>query len=114
MCSKRSSVMLHWRKVILTFPDGTPAFTCSRNFRVDACLRDKIKALLDKGVVTVACCCGHGKYPETIVVRRFIGNQPYLIELNSGIPIRNRTVRIYKRDAEGFYYIPEVQKYGKA
>jgi hypothetical protein len=39
--------------------------------RIDPCMRWKIEAL--KGYLifnkTVACCCGHGKYPETIVVK---------------------------------------------
>ena len=28
---------------------------------VDACISDEIKFLLDSGVITVGCCCGHHK-----------------------------------------------------
>jgi len=53
---------------------------------------------------TVACCCGHGKYPETIVVKNRKGEA---WELNSGIKIPRKR-RFYTRDSEGHYYIQEV------
>lgn len=31
---------------------------------VDKCLLDEIKSLIDFGVVTLGCCCGHGKMCE--------------------------------------------------
>lgn len=42
---------------------------------IDACIAPIIKALNDGGVVTIACCCGHGKRPGSIVLadgREFI------------------------------------------
>jgi len=51
----------------------------------------------------IACCCGHGKYPMTLVARYSFSNQ----ELLSNIEIP-RKKRFYKKDKEGYYYIPEV------
>jgi hypothetical protein len=31
---------------------------------VDACIADEIQELNDKGVITLGCCCGHGKAGE--------------------------------------------------
>lgn len=52
----------------------------------------------------VACCCGHGKYPMTIVVRNF---QSLVWELLSNKRIPRKT-RFYVKDKQGYYYIPEV------
>ena len=35
---------------------------------VDKCLLDEIKSLIDFGVVTLGCCCGHGKMSGYIQV----------------------------------------------
>lgn len=32
-----------------------------RNVVIDACIADEIKVLNDNGIVTLSCCCGHGK-----------------------------------------------------
>jgi len=56
-------------------------------------------------MVTLASCCGHGKYPETIVVKTIYG----MFEWNSGVKIP-RKKRFYIKDSEGIYYIPEVMK----
>lgn len=37
-------------------------------FSVDKCLLKEIRALRDAGVVTIGCCCGHGKKPGYIQV----------------------------------------------
>lgn len=74
--------------------------------RMDPCMRPLIKFLNGKGFNTIASCCGHGKYPMTII----IGSKQHLpIEVLSGISI-NRTRRFYKRDKKGVYFIPEVVK----
>ena len=42
---------------------------------IDSCIFPIIKALNDGMVVTIACCCGHGKRPGSIVLadgREFI------------------------------------------
>ena len=56
------------------------------------------------GIVTLACCCGHGKYPTTIVVKR----GKAVRELRTGIALSAKR-RFYRRDASGFYYIPQVK-----
>jgi hypothetical protein len=77
------------------------------NVRIDKCMRDFIRNL-DQGFngtyQIMACCCGHKKYPMTIVVKNRRGQ---IFDLISNVDIP-RTRRFYKRDKEGFYYIPEV------
>ena len=38
------------------------------NTRIDECMRDFVEWLSIKHRV-VACCCGHKKYPKTIIVK---------------------------------------------
>jgi len=54
---------------------------------------------------TLGSCCGHGKYPETIIIECPVTKKRY--EVFSGIEIP-RKKRFYVRDNEGEYYIPEV------
>jgi len=65
--------------------------------------------LLKSDYATVASCCGHGKYPITVVVRWIENGNPTYYELftNTKIP---RTRRFYKKDKQGYYYIPECMK----
>lgn len=58
---------------------------------------------LKKEVKTLACCCGHFKYSMTIVVEM----NKKIFDLVSGKSIP-RQRRFYKKDSEGYYYIPEV------
>ena len=71
---------------------------------IDECLRDKIKALNKEGKKTYACCCGHGKYPMTIVMQDKAG---LFYDLISGAIILRRR-KFYKKDKDGYYYIPET------
>ena len=67
-----------------------------------------IKYLQREGFETVACCCGHGKYHMSIIVRfhkRLV--RPIYQEILSSTNIP-RTRNFYKRDKQGHYYIPEV------
>jgi len=78
------------------------------NPRVDKCMRDCISALeamshRSSYIRVVACCCGHGKYPRTIVMGNSAGTR---WELLTGIMIPRKR-KFYKRDSEGYYYIPE-------
>ena len=76
--------------------------------RIDPCMRKLIQNLnarFKKGVRTVGCCCGHGKYPMTIVIDFGYGN----FEIIHGKTIP-RKKKIYKRDKQGVYYVPEVSK----
>lgn len=93
MCKKRSSV----NGVVVL--DHTAKW-----IRVDACMRHLINSLSMHGYRTVGCCCGHGIYPMTIVCKT---QSNRFFELISGLDIPRKS-RFYKRDSEGFYYIPEV------
>ena len=89
MCNKRNSRQAE--------------ITPKRFVRVDGCLPYLISNLNVLGIRTLACCCGHGRYPLTIVVKTELGN----LELASGFAI-HRKKRFYKKDKQGYYYIPEV------
>jgi hypothetical protein len=75
--------------------------------RIDPCLRETIKNLQKEGIVTLSSCCGHGKFPKTIVVRTVDGRT---VEYFSGVEIP-RKKRFYFRDCEGRLFIPEVDHY---
>lgn len=99
MCKKRNSV-------ILKFPDRDfPWLTVNESCRIDPCMRQKILKLFHRGVRTVACCCGHGVYSETIVVKNRVNNCFYELNSMKNVP---RKKRFYKKDKKGFYYIPEA------
>jgi len=54
----------------------------------------------------VACCCGHhGKHPMTIVV--YNKSKSFYFDMVSGKKIP-RKKKFYKKDKQGYYYIPEV------
>jgi len=67
---------------------------------------DNITVSFGKNCFLVACCCGHGRYPTTIVVKYSSGRIREVLS-ETDIP---RTRNFYKLDSEGFYYIPEVVK----
>ena len=83
------------------------------NPRKDKCLITKIELINAMKVYqTLSSCCGHNKYPETIVVmdrkskRVSLFDSPHIF-LGYG---RRKGNRYYKTDQENFYYIPEVSK----
>ena len=85
------------------------AYKGSSNPRIDKCMINCINTLdamsHKSHIKVVACCCGHGKYPRTIVVQ--VKGQDIAWELLTGTIIP-RKKKFYKRDEEGYYYIPEV------
>jgi hypothetical protein len=89
MCDKRSTVTLK---------------LSDKTIRVDSCMREKILALNENGITTLACCCGHGIYTETIVVSGGIILAKNVEKFVTTSRIRN----FYKKDTNGYYYIPEV------
>ena len=91
MCEKRSSVNGKIRGKLV---------------RLDSCLRVKIDRLNKDGFRTVASCCGHGRYPETILYRTAWGSVGVLGWPSIQI---SRTRNFYRQDSHGFYYIPEIQ-----
>lgn len=90
MCKKRNSkTLIGW--------DNKP-------FKVDECLRNLIVVLNKPNYRTLACCCGHGKYPMTIIVKL---SDNRIMEIMSMTEIK-RKKRFYLKDKQGFYYIPEL------
>lgn len=74
--------------------------------RIDRCIANLITALEGNPKLTLlASCCGHSRYPLTIVIRE----QNEIREIISGTAIP-RYRNFYRRDSHGFYYIPEVSK----
>lgn len=88
------------------------------NTRIDVCIKPFIKWLKNKHIL-VASCCGHGKYPLTVIVKEGISMMP--IGQKNKIVFREiisqkiipRTRNFYKKDSEGYYYIPEVEEHWK-
>ena len=93
MCDKRSSVRLK-------LPNG-------KVIRVDACMRDWIFRLNRSGIETLGCCCGHGRHRKSVVVKDTKGR---IIEGITGVPIPRKR-RFYVADEDGYYYVPEAEKY---
>jgi len=56
---------------------------------------------------TLSCCCGHEKYPKTIVIKDLEDGRVF--EVFSNITM-TRKKKFYKKDKQGYYYIPEVLK----
>ena len=78
------------------------------NNRIDKCIRNLVNFLQERGWVTVGSCCGHNKYNLTVVVKFSTNGQNEYKELFSNTPIP-RTRRFYKKDVDGYYFIPEVE-----
>jgi len=78
--------------------------------RIDPCMKPCLTLLsvFLNGAKVVACCCSHGHkdYPKTIVIET-IGKYKNHFELFSGVKIP-RKKKFYKKDKQGFYYIPET------
>ena len=79
------------------------------NPRIDKCLILIINDLNKKKELrTLASCCGHGQYNPTIVVKDKVGNI-FEFYSNKSLTYRKRN-RYYKKDENGFYFIPELIK----
>jgi hypothetical protein len=75
------------------------------NPRIDHCLQLVLGDIKNLGFKPVASCCGHGKYPMTVVVRCPDGT---FMEYFSKTTIpRKKRNRYYTRDSDGYYYIKE-------
>lgn len=72
--------------------------------RIDPCMKSILNHI--HGDV-IACCCGHGKYPMTIVKKVGFSDNPLFLEIISGKEIPRKR-KFYKKDNKGYYYIPEV------
>jgi hypothetical protein len=80
-------------------------FWQGKNIRVDIDMWEIIYSLLQHGYKTRGCCCGHGKYPMSIIYQE--GHKFYELFSGAYIPrIRN----FYVKDKQGIFYIPESIK----
>jgi len=97
MCNNRNSVFIQLGNM--------------KPFRVDSYMKNIIYALNQHGIETLACCCGHGKYPMTIIYKsskQYQTGNIYEFVTGWGI-LRKR--RFYQVDKKGYYYIPEVMNH---
>jgi len=78
----------------------------SSNTRIDQCMNSLISNLNTYGIKTYASCCGHGRYPMTIIIKH--KNGMFFDICNTIFIPRKRN--FYKRDNLGYYYIPETVK----
>ena len=78
--------------------------------RIDPCMKN-ICEFIDEhsGYEVVSCCCGHGKYSPSIVVVAGSFFREIFSDVEIDKPI-NVKPRFYKKDKQGYYYIPEVIK----
>jgi len=83
----------------------------SGDTRIDPCMRKIVKFINDEtSYNTKMCCCGHGKYPPSLIVvntkiAAFYSNP---LEIFSNHSFKHGQKRFYKRDKKGVYFIPEV------
>lgn len=81
-----------------------------KSISIDECIADKVKELNNGNYRTIGSCCGHGKYPPTIILQaRYekqrctsFGEKPLRYEYYSG-KIVNRKSRFFKIDENGDY-----------
>ena len=82
------------------------------NTQIDECMRvfiSNLSNVIGNGFKIVACCCGHGKYPMTVIIKQQEQFTTNFYDLISGEGISRRR-NFYKKDKQGYYYIPEVLK----
>jgi len=72
---------------------------------MDKCMKNLSLYLKEDGIKVLGSCCGHGKYPPTIICNSDGKN----IELFSGKEIPRKR-NFYKLNKNGVYFIPEVIK----
>jgi len=77
--------------------------------KIDECMKNICyfldEVMMGKGKV-IACCCGHGRYNHTILIKNQKG---VILEICSKKYI-TRKKRFYIKDKNGYYYIPEIIK----
>ena len=74
---------------------------------IDKCMKPLIKFLNLEGYKTISSCCGHTHYQMTIVIKSLMESGGFELLSSTYIP---RKKRFYKKDKDGYYYIPEVIK----
>lgn len=82
------------------------------NRQVDFCIKSLVNDLQTQGFDTILSCCGHGKYEPTIVIRNNDNSvfdfftKKLLNNYNPNFDKRHNTY--YKKDSDGYYFIPEI------
>ena len=81
-----------------------------KSISVDRCIREKVQEINDMGYVTISSCCGHGRYPPTIVIGQYCEDGRVMgdFEFFTSKNIWRDKRKIYSRDIDGFHFIPEV------
>lgn len=92
MCNKRNSKLVFLNSI--------------GKRRLDDCIASLIARLNSSNIRTLASCCGHEKYPMTIIIVNPLGIN---YEFISGKEIPRKR-RFYRKDSKGFYFIPETLK----
>lgn len=78
------------------------------NTQIDKFMRPLIEWLKNRAYLTVARCCGHGKYPMTIILKhKWDDGHIQFVEILSDTTLPRKR-NFYKKDSEDYYYIPEV------
>ena len=87
--------------------------------KIDECMKPLIRWLNNKHK-TILSCCGHGKYPMTVIVKEGITIRDKSIPTGKKNIIVYREIisqkiiprkkRFYKKDKQGYYYISETIK----
>jgi hypothetical protein len=72
---------------------------------VDKCLEHLIENINGPYLHTLGSCCGHNRYPASIIAFDEITERTIEIFSNKEIL---RKKRFYKKDSNGYYFIPEV------
>lgn len=95
MCNKRNS-----KGILVSYPK-------EKIVRIDDCMFNLIYFInTSMAIKTLGCCCGHNKYPMSVIVQNQFTGEIY--EFMTGIEI-NRKKKFYKKNKKtGYYYIPEV------
>lgn len=80
--------------------------------KIDPCIVDAVRDINNNGLKTIASCCGHGKYHPSIIIRKkdnscwdwFTKKKVH----NYKPQFNKQHNYYYKRDKDGFYYVPEL------
>ena len=82
---------------------------------IDPCIHDEVKQINNDKFgrfKTLLSCCGHGKYPKSIVVRqkrsKIVFEWFSRIKLEAYYKNKKLRKRFYSQDSEGHYFLPEV------
>lgn len=87
--------------------------------KIDPCLVDELNEIentfprFKEKFKMIMSCCGHDKYSKTLIVQnRFSGScfEWFSSTHLEGTKRGNSRAPFYKRDKEGYYFIPEVDE----